>query len=183
MDFKKPSKIIAFFKSFNFYNAVSFYIIWYACVLGATFHYEKLAILVSSILVAIHFIFSKTKTFDLAYLVIFIIIGFVADELFLYFKVIHYPQHSLVWNILGVPVWILMLYIGFSTTMNHSLKFTSEHRLSSIPIAGIGGGISYLIASYGGLIQFPIGDVYSLIVISIYWGMIIGMAKPLQKII
>lgn len=182
MDFRKSSKIKAYLKSFNFYNLASFYVIWYLCILGASFHFEKIAIVCSLLLVVLHFLLSKTRKCDALYLVVMTLIGFFADEFFLYFSIIKYPAETLVWNILGVPGWLLMLYVGFSTTMNHSLLFVGKYQYLSAFVGGFGAAVYYYLVSLRGVINFPLG-VFSLIIIGIYWALLIGLAKPFQSFI
>jgi len=182
MDFKKSSKIIDYLKSFNFYNVVSFYVIWYLCILGAAFHFEKSAISICMVLVLVHFTVSKKKVQDFLYLIAFVMIGFIVDKLFLAFHVLKYPEDTLVWNVDGVPLWILMLYIGFSTTMNHSLLFVSKHPLKSFILGGMGGAFSYYLASLRLIVDFPLG-LFSYGIIGLYWGTLMGIAGPIQKII
>jgi hypothetical protein len=182
VDHQQPSKIKTYLKSFNFYNVVSFYIVWYLCILGASFHFERSAVLISAGLVSIHYYFSKTKKIDLFYLLIFIFIGFFVDRLFLSFSVLAYPKETLIWNIKGVPLWILMLYVGFSTTMNHSLLFISKRPLASFIFGGIGGAACYQLAAFRGVVDFPLG-LLSLAIIGFYWGIFMAFSKPFQKVI
>lgn len=182
MDNRQSSKIKSYLKSFNFYNVVSFYIVWYLCILGASFHYERLAVVISLGLILLHYFLSKTKKVDLFYLILFVVIGFIVDRLFLHYSVLSYPQDTLIWNLFGVPLWILMLYVGFSTTMNHSLLFVGKKPFTSFVLGGIGGAVCYKLAAFRGVVDFPLGYL-SIAIIGIYWGIFMAFAKVFQKLI
>jgi hypothetical protein len=180
VDYRKSSKLKAYLKSFNFYNVVSFYVIWYLCILGASFHFEQLAVIVAILLVLIHFSLSRSKLIDFCYLIGFLAIGYGVDKFFLYFSVLSYPEPTLVWNISGVPAWILMLYAGFSTTMNHSLLFVGKRPILSSLLGGIGGAVCYQLAAFRDVVTFPLGWI-SLAIIGTYWGLFMGLGSPLQR--
>ena len=182
MDIKKSSKLINYIKSFNFYNLVSFYVIWYLCILGASFHFERTAVVISFLLVLIHYTFSQKRLYDFIYLIVIAKIGFFTDWVFLRFDILSYPVDTLAWNFYGVPLWILMLYVGFSTTMNHSLLFVNHYPILSAIGGGIGGAVCYFFAYLRGIIFFP-NPILSLLIIGSYWGLLIGLAKPFQAFI
>ncbi len=182
MDLKKPSKLVQFIRSFNFYNVLSFYVIWYLCILGASFHFERTAIVLSIFLVLVHFFFSSKKQLDLVYLAVLFLVGYGVDLVFLRFSILTYPADTLIWNISGVPLWILMLYVGFSTTLNHSLLFINQHAFLSFVFGSIGGAFCYALAGYRGVVDFPLG-FFSVAIVGIYWGSLMAVAGPFQKII
>jgi hypothetical protein len=179
MDFKKPHDLKKFFKSYQFWNGVLFYVIWYLCVLGASFHFERSAVSISILLIGLHFYISKIKLLDLFFLVSFVCLGFCVDLIFLHFHIHFYPENAFSWRLFGVPLWILMLYAGFSTTINHCLSFIKTYPWLSGLFGGIGSAICYWFESFRGIITFPYG-LFSLLCIGAYWGLLMVLSKPLH---
>lgn len=179
MDTRKPSKLKNYLFGFNLYNVISFYVIWYACVIGATFGFIKIAVVASFLLTLLHFFLTKKRNQDFIYLVLFFVIGFVVEKIFLFFSILNYPKNTLIWNLDGIPAWIIMLYIGFSTTINHSLLFMTHSSVFSFIFGSVGAAICYYLASLKGIIDFP-HNYYSIAIIGLYWGIFMVSIKPIN---
>lgn len=168
-----------FLTPFNLYNLISFYVIWYLCILGAALGYIKIAVICSFALIVLHFFLTGKKKQDFLYIMIFLAIGLIVEKIFLYFSILDYPKDTLIWNIYGVPVWIIMLYLGFATTMNHSLTLMTHNSMLSFIFGSIGAGMCYYLASLRGIITFPY-DFYSISIIGLYWGLFMISIKPMN---
>jgi len=154
-----------------------FYVIWYLCVLGASYNFSVIACFISAVCILIHFALSKKKTADLIVLVVFVILGVLLEKVLLGFHIIYYPNFQLSLHITNIPIWILFLYGGFSITINHSMVITKKRPFFSSIVGGIGTSVCYYFTSLRGVIELPMG-FYSLFLLAIYWGIwILGISR------
>lgn len=98
-------------------NALSFQVTWFICVQGNNLH----AVLATSILLAVHLFIFKVNVIQHIktglLLFVFCLIGFLGDNLIASAVYLSYSSPDF------VPVWLLCLWIAFSITMNHSMKW------------------------------------------------------------
>lgn len=101
-------------------NALSFQIVWFICVQGNSLH----AALATLFLLILHALIFKPNVKGSLFLLAFSVIGFTGDSLIALTVDLSYAsQHHVHEMPLVTPVWLLCLWIAFSTTMNHSMKW------------------------------------------------------------
>ena len=162
--------------NYKFLNGIFFYIAWYACIYGAALDWELLGVCTTLVILGLHFLISKKRKNDLMILGMYLVVGIVGDWALLATQVIHYPFITYDLTMLGVPLWIIMIYASFAITMNHSMVFLHRYPLISSILGGIGGSISYYLAARIGAIELPLGWG-SLVAIAVYWFGILLLSK------
>lgn len=121
-------------------NALGFQIVWLICVQGNSLH-AALAIL--SLLV-LHALIVKPKVKASLFLLAFSVIGFTGDNLIAHAVDVSYVSQSPVYEMpLVLPIWLLCLWIAFSTTMNHSMRWLFKSPYIALLI-GFLAPISYI---------------------------------------
>lgn len=162
--------------SYKTLNGIFFYITWYLCLYGAAFHFEGIAVILGAIFIALHYWFSAERYKDLVFLMLYLFIGVLGDAYLLSLQVISYSTINFDITTLGVPLWMLMLYASFSTTINHSLIFIHRFPILASLLGGLGGSVSYYFAAKIGVLTLPLGDL-SLFAIGVYWFLILIGSK------
>ena len=67
------------------------------------------------------------------------VIGTATDSALQLLGVLDFPQH----DGLLCPAWLSLLWVLFATTLNHSLRFLSNHKVWASVGGAIGGALSY----------------------------------------
>lgn len=163
-------------RNYKIFNGILFYIVWYACIYGAALEFEMLGVMTGVVLTALHFCLSSKRLKDLIILAVYLVIAVFGDWLLIQCKVIGYPYVTYDITTLGVPLWVIMLYVSFSTTINHSLVLIHRYPLLCSLGGGIGGAISFYFSEKIGAILLPLG-LGSLLGLTLYWFAILLFSK------
>jgi hypothetical protein len=114
-------------------NAMGFQFVWFICVQGNDLN----AAVATAALLIIYLIMFRTELKILMGLAIFSLIGYLGDGIIAmlfhldYLGSLNYNDHL---NFLA-PVWLLGLWVGFATTLNHSMQWLFKTPLLTILIA------------------------------------------------
>ena len=149
-------------------NFILFQIAWFACVIGAANNLPWLGVIVTAAVVWWHLSRAKPLRAELRLLLSALIIGASFDQLLLSFALVDYVHHG--WSSTLVPVWIMALWLGFSTIINVSLRWMRGRHLIAVVFGAIGGPLAYIAAEKLGavvLIGYP-----SYIALAIGWAVI-----------
>ena len=68
------------------------------------------------------------------------------------------------------PIWIICIWVGFSTTLNHSMSWMKERVILMILCGLFFGPISYLAGLGLGMLQFNYSNQLTLISLALVWG-------------
>ena len=166
---------------FKIINFVLFQAAWFVCVLGAAYDRTYFALLIASIILLFHFAIIKKRLLELKLILIAGIIGLFFDGALLNFDLIIYNDPGLPYPF--TPIWIVMLWMIFAMTLNHSLAWLSQKIYISIFFGAIGGPLAYVAGEKLGAITLLSND--SIITLSIGWALItpilIIIANKLNK--
>ena len=166
---------------FKIINFVLFQAAWFVCVLGASYDRTYVALLIATIILLIHFAIIKKRLLELKLILIAGIIGFFFDGALLNFDLIIYNDPGLPYPL--TPIWIVMLWMIFAMTLNHSLAWLSQKIYISIFFGAIGGPLAYVAGEKLGSITLLSNN--SIITLSIGWALItpilIIIANKLNK--
>lgn len=166
---------------FKIINFVLFQAAWFVCVLGASYDRTYVALLIATIILLIHFAIIKKRLLELKLILIAGIIGFFFDGALLNFDLIIYNDPGLPYPL--TPIWIVMLWMIFAMTLNHSLAWLSQKIYISIFFGAIGGPLAYVAGEKLGAITLLSNN--SIITLSIGWALItpilIIIANKLNK--
>lgn len=140
-------------------NVVSFQAIWWLGVL-----YQNQFVLISMMLIGLHFLLSAQKKIDAVILLTVTALGASVDVGLTYFGVFVFAS---------IPWWLLLLWGYFSLTLNSSLGFTHKFNLPvQAIIGGVSGCLSYLAGAKFDAVVLPLGLTYSAIILAVIWSVL-----------
>ncbi len=159
-----PSPIMTPETLLKLINFVIFQCIWFACVLGGN---EYIALSIA--LIALHFTLSTSRKRDLQVLAAVTMIGGTCD-------LILSLTGLLVFDTPLIPLWLIVIWSGFSLTLTHSLAWLSRsHKSLQAGLGAIGGSASYFAGYKLEAVSFTYDVLPTLGVIFILWGSLIPL--------
>jgi hypothetical protein len=156
-------------KPFWIINLVLFQASWFSAAF-LTQH----AWLIMSAIVVLHFILSPTRKRDFAILAL-VPIGIVADKLQLHLGVFTVGNGFF-------PAWLVLLWVMFTVSLNHSLNWLSRFSLPALGLIGaIGGSSSYWAGIQAGVIEPLMSPSTVLLSLVIVWATLLPTFVLLKK--
>lgn len=149
-------------------NFVLFQLSWFACVIGASKGMPWLGIAVTVLVMAWHIAQAPQKKPEILLMLICLILGALFDQAIVTFNLISYMHHG--WSNALVPVWILGLWLAFSTILNVGLRWMHGRYIVAVLFGAIGGPLAYMGAEKLGAVILHGNSSY--IVLSIGWAII-----------
>tara|TARA_Y100001970_G_C14177761_1_gene828017 strand:+ start:296 stop:844 length:549 start_codon:yes stop_codon:yes gene_type:complete len=150
------------------YNWFSFYVYWYLCLWGAKQGVENnvcfyIGPLIGLIFILIHILIQKNKIMEIKYILICVFSGFCIESFYSYSGIIKYNG---LWssNISVPPIWILILWAGFGTTIFHSFKWIIGRNIFALFSGAIFYPIMYYFASEYGALGLNVSNINFLII-------------------
>ena len=162
----------------NIFNAISFQIGWFICVLTTTW----LSLVFTVVYIALHWVLMSRINNNLSlkleayWLSMFLIIGCICESLFFNHGILinTIPNNAIAdtassWFILP-PIWLLCLWCLFALSMRTSLDFLFNKPIIAYPLIMLGAPSSY----YAGTqlspqVELGLPILLSLPVISVTW--------------
>lgn len=145
------------------FNAACFQIGWFACVLGG----DLLAIGVTAIILLAHsqLIMQAKKEWGL--LLLTALLGIALDTMWVATGVLEFDPSTIF-----VPLWLVCLWIVFSTTLSHSMAWLQQRLLLAALLGAVAGPASYLAGA--GLANVTIVEpaVQSIALIALAWSIL-----------
>ena len=144
-------------------NAFGFNLIWFGCIF-----YGNYFVPVAIAILAIHLYFVKSTQHEIKTLLIATNIGVFIDVILTYMNIYQFDTLSTL-SFLGLPLWLITLWLCFAATINHSIQFVK----CSLPIQILVGAIAFPLSYSSGHKLGAVGLGYPLfntiIVLSIIW--------------
>jgi len=162
---------------FKLFNFLLFQAGWLICVLGAAHGRTTLALATVSLLIMIHLTVTPDRISDVRLFAYALIFGFVFDGLIQFNGLILYNDAG--WSFPLTPLWILMLWILFAMTLNHSLSWLKGRIFVSSLFGALGGPLAYMAAEKLGAIT--IATPQSIITLLVGWAIITPALVFLSK--
>ena len=153
---------------FKIINFVLFQAGWFIGVLGASYNQTYLALTLSIVILLVHFALIKNRILELKLIIIAGLIGLLFDGALLNFDLIIYNDPVLPYPF--TPIWIVMLWMFFAMTLNHSLAWLRQKIYISILFGALGGPLAYIAGEKLGAITLL--STNSIIILSIGWAFI-----------
>ena len=153
---------------FKIINFVLFQVGWFIGVLGATYNQTYFALTLSIVILMVHFAIIKNRILELKLIIIAGLIGLLFDGALLNFDLIIYNDPGLPYPL--TPIWIVMLWMFFAMTLNHSLAWLRQKIYISILFGALGGPLAYIAGEKLGAITLL--STNSIIILSIGWAFI-----------
>jgi len=149
-------------------NFILFQLAWFSCVIGAAKGMPWLGVLVSIYVFGVHIYQAKQAKQEFLLALSVLLIGAISDQVMLSFRLIDYLNSG--WSNALVPVWILALWLGFSTILNVSLRWMKGRYLIAVIFGAVGGPLAYFSAEKIGAVILHGQNSY--IGLSILWAFI-----------
>ncbi|MFT7558970.1 MAG: hypothetical protein ACI93R_000873 [Flavobacteriales bacterium] len=143
------------------FNIVWFYAIWLSCVMGQN---EYLAL--PTALLIIHYLLIKDTLLEVKLVGLIVLIGVSVDQLLALSGILIFEDTQV------LPMWLIVLWFGFASTIPRSLKFLNKHWLLSSMLGGLGGTTSYLSGYALGAVTFGYPTLITSIILFIHWSIL-----------
>ena len=158
-------------------NVILFQVSWFACVMGAAKSLPYMGIIVTAGILAWHLIQAKAPKAELWLMGSALALGASFDQALLSFNLVTYMHHG--WSSSVVPVWILGLWLGFSTILNVSLRWMRNQHLIAILFGFMGGPLAYLSAEKLGAVVILSNISY--VTLALGWAIITPLLLFISK--
>lgn len=165
--------------AFTVFNVVGFQIVWLLSVIGAGRGYWLPGFIAALLFAAAVLRLSPDRRKDMQTAAIALPIGFLMDSLLAFSPVLNFssPFPSVHW----APVWIMALWIGFTFTLNHSLKAIYGNPLYLFLFGFLGGPLAYFIAAHRfQAMFFESGVGICLLTVGVVWGLGLSLIRRLD---
>jgi hypothetical protein len=151
-------------------NLLAYQTTWLIAVTGARHGMTWPAGLAAAILCAGHIATSSYRGLDVRLIALSALLGAFLDGFFASTGLLQYSPPNPAVPLVAAPLWILALWIAFSTTLTRSLGWLRGQMGLTVLFGAVGGPLSYLAAARGwAVIAFPAPAWRGLIGLSIGW--------------
>ncbi len=124
-----------------FINAMLFNVVWIACVAGSARSLIWPAVLSVGLLAAFQLHPKNRHPNDLRLVWISLLMGIFVDSIWIQLGWMDFTEKR---PFIGLaPAWIVLLWVGFALTINHSLKWLMAHSALPALVGGIAAPITY----------------------------------------
>ncbi|BBP72855.1 membrane protein [Pseudomonas sp. Seg1] len=153
-------------------NAVLFQIGWLTCVLGG----NSLGLLVALAVLVIHLRWISSWAAEGRLILSVVIVGTAVDSALRGLGVFDFQDPSPL-----IPLWLMLLWALLATTLRHCLAWSARPWwLASVLGAG-GGALSYYGGGHLAGVQFPYGELPSLIGIGLLWALLFPLLHLMAR--
>lgn len=135
-----------------FINAVLFQVLWLACAFGAAKQLIWPSCLALVVLMVWQLHPKRRHNSDVTLMLLAVILGLIIDSLWVYLGLMKF-ELALPWEVIA-PFWIILLWIGFALTVNHSMMWLKNKWYLPIAMGMIGAPIAYLAGQKFGALTF-----------------------------
>ena len=143
-------------------NFIGFNLIWALSIFSG-----NEAILWVLLLVLLHFLIIQEPWVEILVVLATALLGYSVDCILTLLGVFRFEQAQ------GItPIWLVFLWIGFCSTLRHSLNFFSEKYLMASLAGAISGSLTYLSAAHFGAVELPLSPVISVAVLASVWAVL-----------
>lgn len=140
-------------------NALGFNIIWFGCIF-----YGNVFAVVATIILLAHLFYLRWPVSEIRLIFLVAFIGAAIDSALLQSNVFIFADSSHI-----IPVWLLVIWLGFAATLNHSLSFLKNRIWLQRLVGAIFAPLSYYAGYNLGAVNFGFSIVATLIILSITW--------------
>ncbi|WP_372738916.1 DUF2878 domain-containing protein [Neptunomonas sp.] len=143
-------------------NFIGFNLIWVLSIFSG-----NESVLWVSLLLLVHFVLISKPFIELSVVLTTALLGYSVDCLLTLLGVFRFEQ------VQGItPIWLMFLWIGFCSTLRHSLSFFSEKYILASAAGAIAGSITYLSAAHFGAVELPLSPALSVAVLASVWAVL-----------
>ncbi|MFO1428966.1 MAG: DUF2878 domain-containing protein [Candidatus Competibacteraceae bacterium] len=122
-------------------NILSFYLGWFACVLGAARNVAWVGTVAALLLIILHLWRRAWPASELRLILLSGGVGLVLDSLPVALGLVAYPSGTIMVNF--APYWIIVLWMLFATTLNSSLSWLQGRLRLAALLGAVAGPLAY----------------------------------------
>ena len=156
-------------------NVILFYLSWFACILGAAHGDGVQGPLIACLCFLIHLLLKKVDWFfELKVGLIVMLIGSLFDSILPFSGILSFTTKEP--SIIPIyPLWMMVLWLAFSSTLTGSLRWIQGKTGVAIIFGFLGGPMSFIAAEQLGALTISTanGRSFSLLIMGIIWGSIL----------
>ena len=140
-----------------FLTLTGYQLTWIACVFSESkFNEPLLGVYVGSIYLLIFVYFNKRRIHFLKVSILISVPGYIFDSLIVYFSIYEFNSSFIIGTI---PIWMIVLWISFSTLFDEILVFFKNYKYLGILVSGTFAPLTYYLGQPIGVISifnFPL---------------------------
>lgn len=153
-------------------NFISFQICWFSCVLMAANDTPEIGVIITLLMVAFHLVITTGKLNTLALILIVTVIGSAWDSVLTQQNVLVYTSGVFVENM--APIWIISIWLIFSTTLTVSFKWLYGKYWSAMVLGAVFGPLAYMGGAELGAVIIP--DILTaMLSLSLGWALLMPL--------
>ncbi|MCI9878154.1 DUF2878 domain-containing protein [Pseudomonas atacamensis] len=153
-------------------NAVLFQLGWLACVLGG----NSLWLLLALAALVIHLRWISSWAAEGRLILCVVIVGTAVDSVLRYLDVFRFADASPL-----IPLWLMLLWALLATTLRHCLAWSARPWWLASALGAVGGALSYYAGGRLAGVQFPYGDIPTLILIGLLWAVLFPLLHLMAR--
>jgi hypothetical protein len=116
---------------------------------------------------------------DLLVLIAAILLGLIIDTSWTIFGLMEFTDPRPVHPI--APLWILIMWVGFALTVNHSMAWMKEHRWLPAILGFIGGPLAYFAGLRLGAVEYLVDPWFVSTILGIVWAIALTILVKISK--
>ena len=149
-----------------FCTLTGYQLTWLGCAFGEkSFNLPLLGVYIGTIYILLFYFFNKKKIYFLKISLLISIPGYIFDSFMVYFSIYQF-NNTLIFG--TIPVWMIILWISFSTLFDEILKIFKKYKSFGIFLSAILGPTTYYLAQTIGIISINEMFLFWLIMV-IFW--------------
>ena len=159
-------------------NFLLFQIGWLVCVLSGAYGYPWFGIAIAALIVGWHVLRARQSLPEVKLILLAMLIGLLWDSLLVWQGWLIFSSGVLLPFM--APVWIIMMWAMFATTLNVSLRWLHGRYWASMLLGAVGGPLAYYAGQQLHAVRFS-SDYWVLLVLGIGWAGITPLLMYLSR--
>ena len=147
-------------------NALLYNMGWYTCVTGG----NTLSVIAATLIITIHLSFIADNNKEWFLIILVTAVGVSVDSFWFYLGILENPDKSLM-----IPLWLVMLWATFATTLNHCLRWFKEKLLVAAIAGSIAGPFFYYLGSRLSDVSMTEPLISSMLLIAVSWSIVLPL--------
>lgn len=142
------------------FNLIANNLIWIGCVIGR----EQTIWLIGPAVIVYAVILVNTRTVKFYQIAVPAMIGISVDSVLTLSGIYQFENTSLL-----LPLWLIILWIAFSTTLTSSLHILGKNKIIAAGIGSVGMPINYLAGERLGAVYFGQAHLVTITILCVLW--------------
>jgi hypothetical protein len=162
-------------------NIIGFQVGWFSCVLGAAHQMPWLGPAMALPILGWHLLNAYDIRLEFKLIALASLLGIVFDQALLWAGLLSF-ETSTHWPPQLLPLWMITLWLLFSTTLNVGLRWLRSNTALAIGFGLVGGPLAYLAAAELGAIKI-IDRPVLFMVLGLGWGLLMPALLRLSSVL